>query len=321
MAATAQSPFNRHTGLLVIEVRTSNPNGDPDLESDPRTLEGDGRGLISPVSVKRKLRDLVSDWDSSLMAEARERLALGANGDMNQYKILESRGRATKELKDITNQGPEEFKKLYWDARIFGNTMLEAMQEARVARAGPVDHFIATGVVQFGVGVSIAPVKIIRWTQTNVGSVQLAKEGSKDKQDSQGDKDRTRGMAPLSFRVIEHGIYAMPFFVNPMVGKKTGATLRDLKLMEFLLPNAYALTASVTRAFVFPIHCWYAEHKSPWGSCPDPQIIDALTPRRLELKEEPSSSSADYAIPTESDLPDVVRNRLKSITDLCQQHT
>ncbi|MBL1292381.1 MAG: type I CRISPR-associated protein Cas7 [Thiotrichales bacterium] len=33
----------------------SNPNGDPDMESEPRTRELDGLGMISPVSLKRKL--------------------------------------------------------------------------------------------------------------------------------------------------------------------------------------------------------------------------------------------------------------------------
>ena len=51
--------FNRGTGLIIIDVVNSNPNGDPDGESEPRTFEGDGRGLISPVSFKRKLRDLM----------------------------------------------------------------------------------------------------------------------------------------------------------------------------------------------------------------------------------------------------------------------
>ena len=49
----------RVTGLLVIEVRNSNPNGDPDRESDPRTRAHDGKGVISDVSFKRKLRELV----------------------------------------------------------------------------------------------------------------------------------------------------------------------------------------------------------------------------------------------------------------------
>ena len=45
--------IKRATGLLVIEVVNSNPNGDPDRESDPRQRP-DGCGEISPVSFKRK---------------------------------------------------------------------------------------------------------------------------------------------------------------------------------------------------------------------------------------------------------------------------
>ena len=55
--------LNRGTGLLLIEAINSNPNGDPDRESDPRTRQ-DGCGEISPVSFKRKLRDLVENKES-----------------------------------------------------------------------------------------------------------------------------------------------------------------------------------------------------------------------------------------------------------------
>ena len=41
--------IKRATGLLVIEVVNSNPNGDPDRESDPRQRPN-GCGEISPVS-------------------------------------------------------------------------------------------------------------------------------------------------------------------------------------------------------------------------------------------------------------------------------
>ena len=43
--------IKRATGLLVIEVVNSNPNGDPDRESDPRQRPN-GSGEISPVSFK-----------------------------------------------------------------------------------------------------------------------------------------------------------------------------------------------------------------------------------------------------------------------------
>ena len=56
------SEINRATGLLIIEVINSNPNGDPDRESDPRQ-RANGQGEISPVSLKRKLRDLIEAKD------------------------------------------------------------------------------------------------------------------------------------------------------------------------------------------------------------------------------------------------------------------
>ena len=81
--------LNRGTGLLIIEVRCSNPNGDPDAESEPRTLETDGRGLISPVSFKRKLRDLVAMKMGRSGRKPSPHLALLRNGDGCRYRILE----------------------------------------------------------------------------------------------------------------------------------------------------------------------------------------------------------------------------------------
>lgn len=43
--------MKRATGLLVIEVVNSNPNGDPDREAAPRQRPN-GCGEISPVSFK-----------------------------------------------------------------------------------------------------------------------------------------------------------------------------------------------------------------------------------------------------------------------------
>ena len=77
--------LNRGTGLLVIEVRHSNPNGDPDAESEPRTIDADGRGLISPVSFKRKLRDLIGDKEGPVWQAASKAIALSKNGDDRHY--------------------------------------------------------------------------------------------------------------------------------------------------------------------------------------------------------------------------------------------
>lgn len=74
--------IKRATGLLVIEVVNSNPNGDPDRESDPRQRPN-GCGEISPVSFKRKLRDLLDDHDAPFFKALPEKFS----GNAERYSI------------------------------------------------------------------------------------------------------------------------------------------------------------------------------------------------------------------------------------------
>ncbi len=304
------APFNRCIGLVVLDVVMSNPNGDPDMESEPRTIEVGGKGLITPVSFKRKLRDLVEDKDGVVFQTAKEKLALEENEDKNEpcrrFEILESRGRDRKEILDKEER---DFKDTYWDARLFGNTFLESLKDAELnknqkerRKLGGYDHFIRTGAVQVGVGVSIASVQIARLTMTNKSGVQEGKD---------------RGMAPLGFRVVRHGVYVIPFYVNPTIARKTGADNKDLELFKFLLPLAYQHTSSAIRPQVSVLHAWFAEHKSPLGSCPDYLLIDALTPRLKEGVSQPKSRT-DYIIPGLGDIEDI-RDRFKDVIDLCDE--
>ena len=288
------SQFNRGTGLLVVEARRSNPNGDPDRESDPRMLDTDERGLISPVSLKRKVRDLVADKDGEPWRLAAETLGLPADGA--GFGILETRGRDRSKIEKMDR---DAFTGAFWDARVFGNTFLESMK-GKKADPDEYAHFISTGTVQVGLGISVAPVEVVRLTQTNKAGVE---------------KDKDRGMAPLGFRVVEHAVYAVPFFVNPMVARKNGCTEKDIELLKFLLPHAYTQTASASRPEVFVLHAWYAEHTNPLGSCPDPRILDALTPTKKANPEIPSKSLAEYDVP--GDLPGELKDRLDSFRDLC----
>src|SRR6516162_4564604 len=113
--------LNRGTGLLVIEVRGSNPNCDPDAEGEPRTIGADRRGLISPVSFKRKLRDLVADREVMRVAAASLKLNEG-----NQYNILETRGYRNGDTVIAMNR--DQFVTAHWDARVFGSTLLQGNQ-------------------------------------------------------------------------------------------------------------------------------------------------------------------------------------------------
>ena len=150
-------------------------------------------------------------------------------------------------------------------------------------------------------GVSISPVEVERMTNTSKASVQ---------------SDKDRGMAPLAYRIVLHGVYVMPYFVNPTAARKSGCTEIDIELMKRLIPHAYTHTASYVRPMVTIRHAWHIEHKSALGSCSDFSLIEALTPKRVNDADLdiPSRSWRDYVAP--SKLPQELHDRILSITDL-----
>ena len=285
----------RATGLLVIEAVNSNPNGDPDRESEPRQRPN-GLGEISPVSFKRKLRDLLEDSESPFFKS----LPQPYSNQPERFRILESRGRDRKAIsaemgKDTTKFDQQAFLKSpfvtkYWDARVFGNTFLEGK-----ANKG----FIKTGVAQFGLGVSLSPIDIERHTNTNKSGVQERKNA---------------GMAPLAFRIVAHGVYCMPFFINPNFAGKSGCTGEDIELLKLLIPQAYDLNRSAIRPDVRIRHAWYVEHKNNLGSCPDYLLLEALSPVRLGKADEPSTSWKDYE--DSAGLPPELEAKVAYVQDL-----
>lgn len=290
------SDIKRVTGLLVIEVVNSNPNGDPDRESDPRQRPN-GLGEISPVSFKRKLRDLVEDKDGLVFNAVCKKLDL----NKDDFAILESRGRDRKIItsemgEDIKNFDQEQFLKStfvqkYWDGRLFGNTFLEE---------GGNKGYIKTGVAQITMGLSVSPVLIQRHTNTNKAGVQEGKN---------------QGMAPLAYRVVEHGVYCMPFYINPSNAHKSGCIAKDVELLKALIPYAYDHTRSAIRPDVRIRHAWYMEHANALGSCADWRLIEALTPKRKGNDPmEPSTKWDDYTVP--AGLPDGLKTKVSSCIDL-----
>lgn len=259
--------IKRGTGLLLIDVKDSNPNGDPDRESDPR-IRQDNRGEISPVSFKHKLRELVEAKDSPVWKELAEEMGLPEKG----YDILESKNTQRVDAQKLSQ---EEFLDKYWDVRVFGTTFLEKESDESGSH-------IATGVVQFGLGVSLDPIEIRRFTTTKLLPVQ---------------EDKSRGMAPLAYRVVAYGLYSMPFFINATAAQKTKCTQTDIDLLLRLIPHAYKETASYLRSQVDIRYAFYVEHNRARGTFNDFKIIEALTPKRIGSASGPAKSWADYDEP------------------------
>jgi CRISPR-associated protein Csd2 len=307
----------RATGLLVLAVENSNPNGDPDQESDPRRRSHDNRGMITGVSFKRKLRDLVLKKDGQVWQNLAIQFGIISNNDLwskNGYyfDILEDRelegSRVNKLLtEDKKKDGFYEFKKQYWDARVFGNTFLPEKTKG---------YHVRSGVAHFALATSVSPIRVHRLTKTKMAPTG----GRKDNED----EGQSRGMAPLAHRITEHGVYVMPFFINPTgaEGKGgTGCTPLDIALLLKLIRYAYPHTRSDIRPLVEVCHAWYAEHDDNLGSFSELEFIEKLTPKRKGSDSEKPSVSGipldeQYEIPDEKIR---LRGKLKKdkLYDLC----
>ena len=225
------------------------------------------------------MRDLVEDEGDVFQAICKK-----LNLAKDDFKILESRGRIRANIIKEMGENIKEFDqkkflesqfvKKYWDGRLFGNTFLEE---------GGNKGYIKTGVAQFTMGLSVAPILIQRHTNTNKAGVEEGK---------------TQGMAPLAYRVVEHGVYCMPFYINPSNAHKSGCAQKDIDLLKALIPYAYDHTRSAIRPDVRIRHAWYMEHENSLGSCADWKLIDALTPKRKgDDLMKPSASWSDYDVP------------------------
>lgn len=321
----------RATGLIILEVRNSNPNGDPERDGAPRRRRGD-IGEISPVSVKRKMRDLIANKNGPIWLYLQNKYNL----DESRFQILEDRGRKRDEIKKIIIEDDSKpvcdkrFVKTYWDGRVFGNTFLEGIDEDtsdiasdnKAARKSGQDknkksadslalkNNVKTGVVHFGLGLSVAPVSIrTDFTQTNKSGVEEGKTG---------------GMAPGAFKFVEHGIYTIPFFVNPTPASKTGCSKIDVDVALELIPYVYSHNPSTVRTQVEVLHAWYAEHMNQKGSFNDFKLIDILTPYKESELNKPSSSRTEYIIPNPVLFPDIIKElkgkvKIRDLMDLMKE--
>lgn len=311
----------RATGLIIVEVRNSNPNGDPERDGAPRKRRGD-IGEISPVSVKRKMRDLVGNKKGPIWLYLQNKFLL----DEARFQILEERDRKRGEIKKMIiedDSKPIEEKRfvmMYWDGRVFGNTFLEEAEgesekitteempskktnigkNKKAEEALALKKNVKTGVIHFGLGLSVAPVSVrIDFTQTNKAGVEEGK---------------TAGMAPGAFKFVEHGIYAIPFFVNPTPASNSGCIKQDVDVALELIPYVYSHNPSTVRTQVKVLHAWYAEHNNQRGSCNDFDLIDALMPRKKEAKDKPSAERSEYTIPNTKDHKDIFKQFEDKVT-------
>ena len=263
---------NRYDFILVFDVKDGNPNGDPDAGNLPRVDPETGRGLVTDVCLKRKVRNFVQMTQDRTMGYdifVKEKAILnqlidGAYAacgiDLDKPPTDEKDGK--KRNKEGSGQGDEANKararmcQTYFDIRTFGAVMSTG------ANAGQV-----RGPVQLTFGRSVDPIVTLEHCITRMA---VATEAEAEKQ--AGD-NRTMGRK----NTVPYGLYVAYGFVSAHLANQTGFSEEDLGLLWDAIAKMFEHDRSAARGMMATQKLIIFKHDSALGNAPAHKLFELLT--------------------------------------------
>ena len=281
---------NRFDFLLLFDVQDGNPNGDPDAGNMPRIDAETGRGLVTDVCLKRKVRNYVQlthadkpSYDvfvkeKAILNRAIEGAYADLGVDLTKAPANEKDGK--KRNKEGQGQGSEVDKARvqmcgkYYDIRTFGAVL------AVGANAGQV-----RGPVQMTFARSVDPVVTLEHSITRM-AVTTEAEAEK-----QGGDNRTMGRK----NTIPYGLYVAHGFVSAHLASQTGFSKEDLDLLWAALNNMFEHDRSAARGLMTTRKLVIFEHDNALGQASAQSLFDLVTIKRKDETKPPRAFS-DYEI-------------------------
>lgn len=273
---------NKIDFALIITAANANPNGDPLNGNRPRQ-DIDGRGEISDVCIKRKLRNRLQDMGEKVFVQSDDRCDDGIGS-------LHERVKANKTLTDLSkgkSTNRDEFAKAacaeWIDVRSFGQVFAFKDDAVSVGVRGPVSIQQA---------VSVSPVDVISMQITKSVNSESGKEGKAS--DTMGTKHR-----------VAFGLYVVNGSINCQLAEKTGFTEEDAEKLKQALLTLFENDSSSARPDgsmeVCRLYWW--KH-----GCKTPKYSSAKVHRLLSVKLKD-----DVKRPASIDDYDIVLNSLDGL--------
>jgi CRISPR-associated protein Csd2 len=284
-----KSLTNRYDFVLIFDVRDGNPNGDPDAGNMPRLDAESGHGLVTDVSLKRKVRNfvgLVKEQDEREPAEGEKRFeiyvrekAILNHQNQRAYSALnlavateeqvqaateniasdEKKKKPAKEKRkgtaDEVGQARKWMCQNFFDVRAFGAVMSTGVNCGQVR--GPVQLTFAR---------SVEPIVALEHSITRMA---VATEAEAEKQ--QGD-NRTMGRK----HTVPYGVYVAHGFVSSFLAKQTGFGEEDLELLFKALEQMFEHDRSAARGEMSTRGLYVFKHDSELGNAPAHSLFDRL---------------------------------------------
>ena len=272
---------NRYDFVLVFDVRDGNPNGDPDAGNLPRLDAESGHGLVTDVSLKRKVRNFVGlvkgetpPFDiyvkaKAVLNQAHEKayIAIGAEEELKGDKKRKGSG-------DTVDKARQWMCANFFDVRTFGAVMSLGTNCGQVR--GPVQLTFAR---------SVDPIIA---QEHSITRMAVATEAEAEKQ--QGD-NRTMGRK----HTVPYGIYVAHGFVSSFLAKQTGFGEEDLELLWQALEQMFEHDRSAARGEMSTRGLYVFKHDSELGNAHAHSLFDRNKIKRKDNVDVPRSFG-DYDV-------------------------
>jgi CRISPR-associated protein Csd2 len=264
---------NRYDFVLLFDVTNGNPNGDPDAGNLPRLDPETNYGLVSDVSLKRKVRNYV-EFAKGGAAGFDIYVQEGAilNEQHRKAYIAERPGdeKAAKDAK-LNPKNDDEAARLrnfmctnFFDVRAFGAVMSTGINAGQVR--GPVQLTFAHSIEP------IVPqeITITRMAATNEAEKKQRAQGSEE------GSDRTDNRTMGRKHIVPYGLYRAHGFISAKLAERTGFSEADLKLLREALVNMFEHDRSAARGEMATRKVIAFKHSSALGNAPAHELFERV---------------------------------------------
>lgn len=273
---------NRIDFVYMFDVQDGNPNGDPDAGNLPRVDAETGKGLVTDVCLKRKVRNYVqiakagvSGDDILVKSKEISGEEVFINGEirkMYQEDLGIDLKAKEKAPADKVAAGRMAMCQRFFDVRTFGAVLSTG------ANAGQV-----RGAVQMTFARSTDPIVSAEHALT----VCAARDEDKAYDLQVGIQGRKA--------TVPYGLYVCHGFISANLAQQTGFSEEDLALFFEALKNMFDHDRSAARGLMSAQKLIVFKHESTLGNAPANQLFDLVQVTKKEGVVVPRSFS-DYEV-------------------------
>ena len=234
---------NRYDFVLLFDVTRGNPNGDPDAGNLPRLDPETGHGLVSDVSLKRKIRnyvELAKGGEDGFHIYVEEGAILNEKHRQAYRALRPDDAKVGKDAK-LNPKDDGEAVRLrnfmcanFFDVRTFGAVMSTGINCGQVR-----------GPVQINFAQSIEPIVPSEISITRMAATSEAEKKQKAEGDDSGERIDNRTMGRKY--IVPYGLYRAHGFVSAKLSERTGFGEADLDLLLEALVNMFEHDRSAAR--------------------------------------------------------------------------